>query len=54
MSKLPGLKETQAMILATLNAPAQDVVGILNAPAQQLMYVLAAWQEKLEQQAGGQ
>ena len=52
MSKLPGLKDTQAMILATLNAPAQDVVGILNAPAQQLMYVLAAWQEKLEQQAG--
>ena len=52
MSKLPGLKETQAMILATLNAPAQDVVGILNAPAQQLMYVLAAWQEKLEQQSG--
>lgn len=54
MSKLPGLKETQAMILATLNAPAQDIVGILNAPAQQLVYVLAAWQEKLEQQADGQ
>lgn len=50
MPKLPGLKETQAMILATLNAPAQDVVGILNAPAQNLVYALAAWVEKLEQQ----
>lgn len=53
MSKLPGLKETQAMVLATLSAPAQNVVGILNAPAQNLLYVLAAWKEKLEQQSGG-
>lgn len=48
MSKLPGLKETQAMVLATMMQPAQDVVGILNAPAQNLVYVLAAYVEKLE------
>lgn len=54
MSRLPGLKETQAMVLATLSAPAQNVVGIINAPAQNLLYVLAAWKEKLEQQADGQ
>ncbi len=52
MSKLPGLKETQAMVLATLSAPAQDVVGILNAPAQNLVYALAAYVEKLEKAAG--
>jgi len=50
MPRLPGLKETQAMILATLNAPAQEVVGILNAPAQNLVYALQAWVEKLEKQ----
>lgn len=54
MSRLPGLKETQAMVLATLSAPAQNVVGIINAPAQNLLYVLAAWKDKLEQQADGQ
>lgn len=54
MSKLPGLKETQAMALATLMAPAQNVVGILNAPAQNLLYVLAAWEDKLRAEAGGQ
>lgn len=54
MSKLPGLKETQAMILATLNAPAQDVVGILNAPAQNLVYVLMAHIENLEKAAAAQ
>lgn len=52
MSKLPGLKETQAMALATLQAPAQNVVAIINAPAQNLVYVLKAWQDKLAAQGG--
>lgn len=52
MSKLPGLKETQAMVLATIMAPATDVVGILNAPAQNLVYALAAHVENLEKAAG--
>lgn len=50
MSKLPGLKETQAMALATIQAPAQNVVAIINAPAQNLVYVLKAWQDKLAAQ----
>jgi large subunit ribosomal protein L10 len=43
MSALPGLKETQAMVLATVSAPAQNVVATLNAPAQNLVYLLANW-----------
>jgi large subunit ribosomal protein L10 len=43
MSALPGLKETQAMVLATVCAPAQNVVATLNAPAQNLVYLLANW-----------
>ncbi len=49
MAKLPGLKETQGMLLATLQAPAQSVVAILNAPGQQLVYLLDAWRRKLEE-----
>lgn len=43
MSKLPGLKETQAMILATIQAPAQQMVGVLSAPARNLVTVLQNW-----------
>ncbi len=50
MAKLPGLKEVQAMLLATIQAPAQNVVAILNAPGQQLVYALKAWADKLEAQ----
>ncbi len=53
MSKLPGLKETQAMILATIQAPAQNTVAILNAPAQNLVYALAAWVRQREEAEGG-
>jgi len=52
MAKLPGLKETQASLLATLLAPAQETVAIINAPAQNLVYVLSAWVTKLEEEAG--
>jgi large subunit ribosomal protein L10 len=53
MSKLPGLKETQAMVLATLQAPAQNVVAIINAPAQNLVYLLQAWIDKREKETAG-
>jgi large subunit ribosomal protein L10 len=53
MSKLPGLKDTQAMVLATIMAPAQDVVAILNAPAQNLVYALDAHVKNLEKAAEG-
>jgi len=51
MAKLPGLKDVQASLLATLNAPAQETVAIINAPAQNLVYLLAAWVQKLEEPA---
>lgn len=50
MAKLPGLKETQAAILATIMAPAQQTVAVLNAPAQNLVFALQAWVRKLEEQ----
>lgn len=50
MAKLPGLKETQAAILATIQAPAQQTVAVLNAPAQNLVFALQAWVRKLEEQ----
>lgn len=48
MSKLPGLKEVQAQLLATIMAPAQNVVAIINAPGQNLAYALDALKRKLE------
>ncbi len=51
MAKLPGLKETQAAILATMSAPAYETVAIINAPAQNLVYVLDAWVRKLGEEA---
>jgi len=53
MAKLPGLKELQAQTLATIQAPAQNLVATLNAPAQNLVYVLDAYRRKLEEQQGG-
>lgn len=50
MAKLPGLKETQAAVLATIMAPAQQTVAVLNAPAQNLVFALQAWVRKLEEQ----
>ena len=46
-----GLKETQAAILATMMAPAQQTVTVLNAPAQNLVFALQAWVDKLKEQA---
>jgi ribosomal protein L10 len=50
MAKLPGLKENQAAILATMMAPAQQTVTVLNAPAQNLVFALQAFVRKLEEQ----
>lgn len=53
MGKLPGLKETQASVLATLQAPAQNLVAMINAPAQNLVYLLANWISEREKAEGG-
>lgn len=52
MSKLPGLKEVQAQLLATIMAPAQNVVAIINAPGQNLAYAFDALKRKLDGGAG--
>ncbi len=52
MSKLPGLKETQAMLLATIQAPAQQVVGVLSAPARNLVTVLQNWVDARSNEGG--
>lgn len=52
MSKLPGLKETQAMLLATLQAPAQQMVGVLSAPARNLVTVLQNWVDARSKEEG--
>lgn len=48
LASLPNKDEARAMLLATLNAPAQTFVRLLNAPAQNLAGVLAAKQRKDE------
>ena len=49
LATLPNKDEARAMLLATLNAPAQRMVMLLNAPARNFVGVLAAKQR----QAGG-
>lgn len=53
MSRLPGLKETQAMLLATLQAPAQQTVAVLSAPARNLVTVLQNWIDARSKDEGG-
>lgn len=48
LAGLPGKDELRAQLLATLQAPMQNLVMLLNAPAQNLAYVLDAQQRKLE------
>jgi hypothetical protein len=40
------------MTLATIQAPAQNVVATLNAPAQNLVYLLDAWRREARGAAG--
>lgn len=51
LAKMPGKNELRAMLLATLQAPAQNFVVQLNAPLQNLAYLLAA---KRRQDGGGE
>lgn len=46
LATLPSKEEARAMLLATLNAPAQTFVRLLNAPAQQFALVLEAKRNK--------
>jgi large subunit ribosomal protein L10 len=48
VSKLSGVKELKAQFLATLNGPAQKLLGVLNAAPQKFLGVLLARAEKME------
>ncbi len=48
LALLPSKDEARAMLLATLMAPAQNLVMLLNAPARELVGVMAAKQRKDE------
>jgi len=51
LAKLPGKKELQAKLVATIAAPMTQVVGVMNQKACSLLYVLNAVREKKEQAA---
>lgn len=46
LAKMPGKNEVRAMFLSTLQAPAQQLVGVLNAPIQNLAFLLDAKRRK--------
>ena len=46
LATMPGKNELRAMLLATLQAPAQELVKLLNAPAANLVYALEAKRRK--------
>lgn len=50
-SKLPGKKQLIAMLMSTMNAPAQNLVYVLNALPTKLVRVLKAIEEKKAQEA---
>jgi len=48
LATMPGKNELRAMLLATLQAPAQSLVRLLQAPGQNLAYLLDAHRRKQE------
>jgi large subunit ribosomal protein L10 len=48
LATMPGKNELRAMLLATLQAPAANLVRLLQAPAQNLTYLLDAHRRKQE------
>lgn len=48
LASMPGKNELRAMLLATLQAPAANLVRLLQAPAQNLAYLLDAYKRKQE------
>jgi large subunit ribosomal protein L10 len=49
LSKMPSKDELRSKLLATLMAPAQQLVSVMNAVPQQMVLVLAALQKKMEE-----
>lgn len=51
LAKLPGKKELQAKLVATIAAPMTQTVGVMNQKVSSLLYVLNAVRDKKEQAA---
>jgi len=49
LATMPGKNELRAQLLATLQAPAQNLVRLLQAPGQNLAYLLDAHRRKQEE-----
>lgn len=49
LAQMPGKEELRAKLLATLMAPAQQLVSVMNAVPQQMVLVLSALQKKMEE-----
>jgi len=52
LGRMPGLKDTQAMIVGILQAPGSELYQAIMAPAIHIVLTLDAWVEK-QKQAGG-
>lgn len=50
VADLPSKEELQSMLLATLQAAPQKLLGVLQAPARDLLYLLNNHAQKLEEQ----
>jgi len=53
LGKMPGLKETQSMILGMLQAPGANLYVTIMAPAIQIVAILDTWVEREKAKAGG-
>lgn len=51
LAKLPSKDVMRAILLATLQAPASQLVGVMNQKVASLVYVLSAVKDKKEQEA---
>ncbi len=49
LATMPGRDQVRALLLATLVAPAQQIVGVLTAPMRDLLLVLEARAKQLEE-----
>jgi len=53
LGKMPGLKETQGMVVGMLQAPAANLYLTLLAPGIQIAAILDTWVEREKAKAGG-
>ncbi|GAC1570110.1 MAG: 50S ribosomal protein L10 [Polyangiales bacterium] len=51
LATMPGKDELRSMLLATFQAPMQQLVALLNAPAQNFAYLLAAKEREAQETA---